>query len=36
MPLPVDSFCPNGWRSPTFEELNCIYSNGNTIGGFEM
>ena len=30
----LDSFCPNGWRSPTFEELNCIYSNKNTIGGF--
>jgi hypothetical protein len=33
-PQVLDGFCPDGWRTPTFAELQCIYNERNKIGGF--
>jgi hypothetical protein len=31
----LNSFCPEGWRAPTFTELQCMYREKDKIGGFD-
>jgi hypothetical protein len=30
----LNSFCPDGWRAPTFAELKCMYRDKDKTGGF--
>ncbi|MDR1415995.1 MAG: CsgG/HfaB family protein [Prevotellaceae bacterium] len=34
-PKALSSFCPEGWRVPTFTELQCMYQEKGKIGGFD-